>query len=434
MRKVVINILAYLILFAIPSALQAQNPTSREIPFDFVFSHLPFGSTQTITVQVWDAATGGRLIFSEVHPNVKVGFFGEIDFVLGSLTSGGIPVSDFPSGESRYLDVLDVRNTSVLLKGRVPLYANAFALTPGPSGPQGPAGPQGPQGPSGANGLSGGPGPQGLQGPQGPQGAPGLVNRGPWNLATAYKASDAVTDNGSYWLAKFDNNSSEPSATNSNWQQLAAAGTAGAAGAAGAAGPTGPKGDTGATGATGAAGPAGPQGPKGDPGVPGSAGVTGPAGPSGPIGPQGPTGPPGSQNPNRVFDTSVNGFNLLAGAPVAVVTLDLPGSSSPTIPVNNWVVAKLWILGGLTNVADVDCKIHGVDSSTSASLGDFDETRVTVPTSLFGNDVSMAFEAVIRAVDPVRVTLNCAALGGPGTPNDGAALNSVHMTTLQVPM
>jgi hypothetical protein len=24
-------------------------------------------------VQVWDAATGGNLIFSEVHPNVKVG-------------------------------------------------------------------------------------------------------------------------------------------------------------------------------------------------------------------------------------------------------------------------------------------------------------------------------------------------------------------------
>jgi hypothetical protein len=86
----------------------APPPTSREMPFDLVFSHLPFGSAQTITVQVWDAPTGGNLIFSEVHPNVKVGLFGEIDFVLGSLTTGGIPTSDFPSGASRYLDVLDV--------------------------------------------------------------------------------------------------------------------------------------------------------------------------------------------------------------------------------------------------------------------------------------------------------------------------------------
>lgn len=91
-----------------PFLLSAPAPTSREIPFDFVLSHLPLGSMQTITVQVRDAVAGGNLIFSEVHPNVKVGLLGELDFVLGSLTSGGIPVSDFPSSASRCLDVLDV--------------------------------------------------------------------------------------------------------------------------------------------------------------------------------------------------------------------------------------------------------------------------------------------------------------------------------------
>src|SRR5882724_6838316 len=86
-----------LTFLVLPIATYADTqPTSREIPFEFEVTHLPLGSTQTITVQVWDAATGGNLIFSEVHPNVKVGFFGEINFVLGALTTGGIPVADFP--------------------------------------------------------------------------------------------------------------------------------------------------------------------------------------------------------------------------------------------------------------------------------------------------------------------------------------------------
>lgn len=88
---------------ATASAAQAQTatalvPTSREIPLIFLATRLPFGSTQTITVQVWDAATGGNLVFSEVRPNTKVGLLGEIDFLLGSLTAGGIPTSAFSSG------------------------------------------------------------------------------------------------------------------------------------------------------------------------------------------------------------------------------------------------------------------------------------------------------------------------------------------------
>jgi hypothetical protein len=167
------------LLLAVPASLLAQAastqtppPTSREIPFEFEVTALPFGSTQTITVEVWDAQTGGNLIFSEVHPNVKVGFFGELDLLLGSQTNGGIPTSAFPSEASRYLDVVDVSNRPVLIDGRKPFYATAFSLSPGPAGPQGPPGPEGPQGPSGPVGL---PGPAGPQGPAGSQGVAGAT-------------------------------------------------------------------------------------------------------------------------------------------------------------------------------------------------------------------------------------------------------------------
>src|SRR5215467_1275355 len=89
-RKLLLSsLLTTLMLF--PWRADAQAPaasTSQEVLFKFDSTHLPYGSTQTITAQVWDAATGGNLIFSEVHPNVKIGTGGELDFLLGSLTQG----------------------------------------------------------------------------------------------------------------------------------------------------------------------------------------------------------------------------------------------------------------------------------------------------------------------------------------------------------
>jgi hypothetical protein len=173
------------VAFSSPMA-RAQQPTSQEIHFDVLLSKLSFGSTQNVTVQVWDSpvlVSGAQPIFAENHPGVKVGLFGNLDLVIGSLTSGGIPSSDFPSGASRYLDViLDSTGNSVLFNGRKPLYANAFALTPGPAGPQGIQGPKGDKGDPGLQGFPGAPGAQGMtgatgatgpQGIQGPQGPPG---------------------------------------------------------------------------------------------------------------------------------------------------------------------------------------------------------------------------------------------------------------------
>jgi len=337
-------IAAIAVAFLLPSLARAQAPTSREIDFDFVFSRLPFGSTQNIFVQVWDSAAGGTLVFSENHPNVKIGLLGEVDFVLGSLTVGGIPLGTFPAGASRYLDVVDVTNRSVFPNGRKPLYANAFALTPGPAGPAGPQGPQGlqglsgPQGLSGANGLNGAPGAPGTNGtngvngapgPQGPAGPIGLNNLGHWNAATSYNQNDAVFDSASYWLATKANVSSEPSSTNTNWQLMAGglinrgtwsssatynvndavtdngsfwlaliATVPGSANGCEPAStyPPGPcegtwqqiaaaglAGAAGAQGAAGPAGPAGPQGPQGIQGLPGI-GVQGAPGPQGPAG------------------------------------------------------------------------------------------------------------------------------------------------------
>jgi hypothetical protein len=139
--------------------------TSRVIPFYAMATSLPPSTTQDVTVQLWDTASAGTLIFSESQPGVVVDPSGTISVLFGSLTPGGLDPVTFPSGSSRFLDVLDSTSTSALA-ARIPLTATAFALSPGPQGPIGPTGPQGVQGIQG---------PQGVQGPQGPPMAVGAV-------------------------------------------------------------------------------------------------------------------------------------------------------------------------------------------------------------------------------------------------------------------
>jgi len=111
----------------------------------------------------------------------------------------------------------------------------------GAAGPQGPAGPQGiagQQGPIGPTGASGPPGPQGVTGPQGVQGpvGPAGVNfQGAWSSATAYRANDAVSYNGSTYLALATNLAVPPDSSTTVWAMLARAGGAGPTGPAGAA-------------------------------------------------------------------------------------------------------------------------------------------------------------------------------------------------------
>jgi hypothetical protein len=135
----------------------------------------------------------------------------------------------------------------------------------GPQGPQGATGPQGPAGPTGATGATGPQGPPGetgAVGPAGPQGAKGLNWKGLWDSAANYVTDDAVSHDGSSWIAKRANNNVTP-VEGDDWTLIAQKGDAGATGPQG---PTGPQGLQGPQGATGPQGPEGPQGPAGPPG------------------------------------------------------------------------------------------------------------------------------------------------------------------------
>jgi len=90
--------------------------------------------------------------------------------------------------------------------------------------------------------------------------APKGVNwTGAWNAATNYATGDAVSYNGSSWIAKQANTNVTP-VEGADWTIIAQKGDTGASGTTGATGSQGP---VGATGATGLQGPAGPTGATG---------------------------------------------------------------------------------------------------------------------------------------------------------------------------
>ena len=138
---------------------------------------------------------------------------------------------------------------------------------PGPAGPQGPAGPvgasgpvgpsgpqgsPGPAGPAGLMGLTGAPGPQGNDGPAGPAGpaGPGLTFKGPFDVTVPYALNDAVSFNGSSYVALSATKVGDPAPdANPSWSLMAQQGTTG---------PSGPAGPAGSQGVTGPAGPPGP--------------------------------------------------------------------------------------------------------------------------------------------------------------------------------
>ncbi len=120
----------------------AQDATSRLIPFSLVTT-LPPSTTQDVVVELWDAATGGVLIFPETYTALPVDGSRSISFRFGSQqVPPGLDPIHFPSGSARYLDVTQAGAS--VLSARLPLTAVAFALSPGPDGPPGPQGPPGP--------------------------------------------------------------------------------------------------------------------------------------------------------------------------------------------------------------------------------------------------------------------------------------------------
>jgi hypothetical protein len=148
------------------------------------------------------------------------------------------------------------------------LLVNSIHVTVGAEGPPGPKGEPGAPGPSGM------PGEKGDRGPAGPQ---GLTWRGAWDASVAYRVDDAVSHEGSSWVALAASRDVVPVEGN-DWSLLAAKGDMGERGQQGETGPPGS---------------VGPQGEKGDPGAPGMKGDKGDRGEQGPPGPQGAPGLPG---------------------------------------------------------------------------------------------------------------------------------------------
>ena len=217
----------------------------------------PLDGAVDVTFSIYDASTGGNLLWQESHAGLTVDN-GLFHTLLGSLTP--LDTSTVFTGADRWLEVQvgtddpmqprqqitsvaysmrageadsalsaddvpgkDITPSSVTINGVGQVIDSAGQWVGDPTGLQGPQGPQGDTGPQG---------PQGDTGPQGPQGL---------------------------------------------------------------------QGDTGAQGPQGLQGDTGPQGPQGD---------TGPQGPQGDTGPQGPQGEPGASGSMWFIDISCNQSNV----------------------------------------------------------------------------------------------------------------------------
>ncbi len=85
-RKTICSFTAVFIFLPLFSS-RAQDPSSRLIPFTLSTS-LPPSTTQEVEVELWDASSGGALIFAEAYtgPNaLSVDDGGNISFLFGSL-------------------------------------------------------------------------------------------------------------------------------------------------------------------------------------------------------------------------------------------------------------------------------------------------------------------------------------------------------------
>jgi hypothetical protein len=132
--------------------------------------------------------------------------------------------------------------------------------------------------------------------------AGGINWRGEWSVDASYDIGDAVSYQGSSFLAVRANKGARPSPTG-KWNRLAAKGDVGPRGEQGAKGEAGPSGEAGPRGDQGLPGEPGPKGdvgPRGKSGAKGDAGDTGPRGETGAkgeVGPSGEVGPRGEQGP-----------------------------------------------------------------------------------------------------------------------------------------
>lgn len=132
----------------------------------------------------------------------------------------------------------------------------------GENGQDGSPGQPGQDGSQGPPGQDGSPGLNGAEGAPGPQGPVGMNWRGAWSASNTYDTRDAVSHDGSSYIAVVDELSGETHTPgdDAGWQLLAAGGIDGTAGASGL---NGAQGEPGIDGAPGPPGQDGQQGPPG---------------------------------------------------------------------------------------------------------------------------------------------------------------------------
>ncbi len=108
--KLQLTVVLALVILLAPHGLRAQA-TSRVIPFNNVTTTITPGTLgQALTIQLWDAATAGALMYCE-NQTLDVDLSGTISFNFGAGTAvapacpsspPGLNPADFPSGSSRF--------------------------------------------------------------------------------------------------------------------------------------------------------------------------------------------------------------------------------------------------------------------------------------------------------------------------------------------
>ncbi len=169
----------------------------------------PINSSVGITFKLYNAASGGAPLFTEVQPSVAVSS-GNFNAVIGAISPITLPFDvpywltvtinadpemspRQPLASSAYAFRAAALASTATLAGSqltgsittatIPV-ANVVGAVAGPAGPTGPQGPQGQQGPQGVQGTTGLTGAAGSAGAQGPIGATGATGpAGPNNIS-----------------------------------------------------------------------------------------------------------------------------------------------------------------------------------------------------------------------------------------------------------
>jgi hypothetical protein len=335
-------------------------------------------------------------------------------------TAGYIVLDSKENDETSHVAHLDI---TVVSQG--PQGPQGLVGPTGATGAQGPQGIQGVQGPIGPAGLTGATGPAGVAGTQGNQGVAGPAGpqgpvanfKGVWSSGTSYAIGDAVSENGTSYVALTSNTAIDPATDGgANWAVLAAKGATGSQGPQGVQGFQGATGAVGPIGLTGATGPTGATGATGAPGAQGIQGVQGPLGPAGPIGANGAQGPPvsfkdawSSGGPYAIGDSvSYNGSSYIA-------LLANSSTANPATDTTNWaVLAAMGSTGATGPIGPTG--LTGATGATGAQgiQGLTGATGATGATGPIGPQGNTGLTGATGAIGPIGPTGATGAQGIQG--------------------